>query len=177
MLGEPDQLDAPFDRRSAGGEVLAEDGLGLRLGEEQQERKARVVQADVEQGRTRGSGPAVHLQLDGGVAPLDHGVGKAEPAEHLQRPRLDGERPGLVDPVELAVDEPEPGAERLELRRQGQAGRAGADDQDVDRFGHRSPVSTAGLRARTKTDQKPSATGWLSTISMSVNPAPASWDR
>jgi hypothetical protein len=41
VLGEPEQLDATLDPRSAGDEVVAEDGLGLCLGEEQQERKAR----------------------------------------------------------------------------------------------------------------------------------------
>lgn len=38
-------------------------------------------------------------------------------------------------------------------------------------------ASVHGRRARTNTDQKPSATAWLSTISMSVNPASVSWDR
>jgi hypothetical protein len=33
------------------------------------------------------------------------------------------------------------------------------------------------LVARTNTDQNPSATGWLSTISIPVNPAVSSWVR
>jgi hypothetical protein len=116
-------------------------------------------------------------ELDSGVAPLDHGVGQAKPTEHLQSSRLHSERPGFVDPVALAVDEPGSGAGRVELRRQGQSGRAGADNQNVDPLDYRSSVSAAGLRALTKTDQKLSATMWLSTISMSVNPASTSWVR
>jgi hypothetical protein len=39
------------------------------------------------------------------------------------------------------------------------------------------PYDSAGLPARTNTDQNPSATGWLSTISTLVNPALSSWAR
>jgi hypothetical protein len=119
----------------------------------------------------------VHRQLDGGVPAFDHRVGDAEPGEQFQGPRLHGERPGLVDPVELAIDEPESGPERLELTCKRQAGRASPDGEHIDRTGHPCAASSPGFLARTNTDQKPSATGWLSTISTSANPASTSWER
>jgi hypothetical protein len=82
----------------------------------------------------------------------------------------------------LTIDDPEAGAERGELRCQREPGRTGPDDQDISRRSHRelrtgrcsSRQVRAGLVARTCTDQNPSATGWESVISTSVNPAVSS---
>ncbi len=71
------------------------------------------------------------------VAELEQLVGDAETGQDLQGAGLDGQGAGLVDPVVCAVDEAGPHPVRGELGGQGQAGRSGADDEDLDRVaGH-----------------------------------------
>jgi len=126
------QLHAPLDGDATRGQVLAEHGFGLGLGEEQQERVGGVVQADVEQPQRHRVAAGVHLQVDGVVAPFDQGLGDAEAAEDLEGARLDGQRARLVHAVVLAVDDPGAGAVGVELRGQRQAGGAGTDDEHVE---------------------------------------------
>jgi len=109
--------------------VLVEDRLGLGLGQEQQERVGGVVQADVEQRKLRGTGAGVQLHAHGGVAAFDEGVGQAEAGENFEGAGLYGQGAGLMHLVGLAVDDPEPGPERLELGGEGQPGGSGADDE------------------------------------------------
>jgi hypothetical protein len=45
---ELDELDAPLDVDALLGEVLVQDRLGLGLGNEEEERVGRVLEADVE---------------------------------------------------------------------------------------------------------------------------------
>ena len=56
-----------------------------------------------------------------------------QPAQDLQGARLDAQRARLVHPVQLPVDDANGRPERPQLGGQGEAGRSGADDQDVER--------------------------------------------
>ena len=75
--------------------------------------------------------PAWMLQPDRVVAPLDELCAIPSPRQHLERPRLDGERARLVYAVELPVDDPDGSAERVQLGGERQPGRTGADDEHV----------------------------------------------
>ena len=75
----------------------------------------------------------VELDPDRVVAPRDQLLGQPQPAQDLQGARLDGQRARLVHPVQLPVDDANGRPERLELGGQGEAGRSGPDDQDVER--------------------------------------------
>ena len=73
--------------------------------------------------------------------------------------------------------------EGLGIRRADELDAAGTESgcrphyEHIDRISHPGAEAALGFRARTNTDQKPSATMWLSTISTSVNPASVSWAR
>ncbi len=78
-----------------------------------------------------------------GVAAFDDHVGQAEAGEDLEGAGLDGQGSGLVGLVGLSIDDPDTGAERVQLGGQGQAGRSCADHQHV--CGQRAPL---GRRSR-----------------------------
>src|SRR5262249_6422316 len=77
---------------ATGGQVLLEDPLGFRLGDEQQERVRRVVGPDVEQWRLHHPVTEVHLHLYAAVAARQQGVGDAEPDQHLRGRRAQRQR-------------------------------------------------------------------------------------
>jgi hypothetical protein len=68
---EGDELDAPLDVDAAGSQVLVEHGLGLGLGDEEQERVGGVLEADVEEPCPQGPLAEVHVQLNRIVPALD----------------------------------------------------------------------------------------------------------
>jgi hypothetical protein len=80
----------------------------------------------------------MHAQLYGRVAAGDELRRDAQTGQHLQGPGLDSQGAGLVDAVDLTVDDAEPRAERPKLGGQGQPGRTGAHDEDVE--GHGSVI-------------------------------------
>jgi hypothetical protein len=141
--------------------MLLQDAFGFGLGQEQEERVGGVGDADVEQPHGDRPPAQVHPQLNGRVSGCDHLCADPQSGQHLQCARLDRECSRLVRTVELPIYEPEPRAERSQLRRQGQSGGSGADHQHVNRSGdltlcglagvHVSSVSVAEGGARTVT--------------------------
>ena len=166
-LVEVGQLDAALDGDALAGQVVVEDRLGRGLRQEQQERVRGVVEAHVEQRHLDGAPAGVQLQPHGRVAPLDQRVGQAEAGQHLERAGLDGQRPRLVHPVEQTVDDADAGAAGLAAGRPASA-RWGRRPPPARPCRGRSPGRPAGRaagpgsgrRARTNTDQCPSATAW-----------------
>jgi hypothetical protein len=112
---EAGQLDAPLDPRAPGGQAVAEDRFGLGLGHEQQEREGGVGQAEPEQPHPDGPAAGMQPEPHGVVAAGQQLPGHPQPAQDLQGPWLDGQGPGLVHPVRLAVHDPEGRPHRLQL--------------------------------------------------------------
>ena len=129
---EADQFHAPLDPDAAAGEVVDQDLLGVGLGDEQQERIGGVVKAEVEQPDADDAAASVEVDPDRVVAPRDQLLGNPEAAQDLQGPRLDGQRARLLHPVQLPIDDANGRPERRELGGQGEPGRPGPDDQDVE---------------------------------------------
>ena len=127
------QFHASLRRGAAAGQVAAQDLFGLGLGDEQQERIRGVVQAEPEQPDADDTAAGVELDPDRVVAPPDQFLGDPQPAQNLQGARLDSQRTRLVHPVQLPVDDADGRPQRPQLGGQGEAGRSGADDQDVER--------------------------------------------
>ena len=123
---------APLHSDAAAGQVVSQHLFGLGLGDQQQERICGVVQAEPEQPDADDAAAGVELDPDRVVAPRDQVLGQPQPAQDLQGARLDAQRARLVHPVQLPVDDANPCSERLELGGQGQAGRPGPNDQDVE---------------------------------------------
>jgi hypothetical protein len=90
---EADQFHAPLDWDPTGGQVVAEDLLGLGLGDEQQEWIGGVVQAEAEQPDADDAAAGVELDPDRVVAPRDQFLGDPQPAQDLQGAWLDSQRP------------------------------------------------------------------------------------
>jgi hypothetical protein len=87
------------------------EGRGARRADPQREGASRAATRD------RGDpSTGMHLQSDGGIAPLDQRRGDAERGEDLEGARLDGQRPGLVHPVGLPVDDTDACAVCVQLR-------------------------------------------------------------
>ncbi len=143
-----DQLDAPLDRYALRGQMIPEHGLGFCLGDEQQERKPRVGDADVEQLRLRGPATGVDAQLRRWISTLDQLVGQAERLQQFEGARLDGQRPGLCHPVRQSVDNANGHAPAEKGRAQGQASWARSDDEDVARCHDTQPRIAVPLDAR-----------------------------
>jgi Domain of unknown function (DUF1330) len=112
--------------------VLAEDAFGLGLGQEQQEWVGGVIQAQIEHRHCQSPAGDVHAQLHSPVSAGDQLVGDTETRQNLQGARLDGQRAGLVHPVQATVDEAGPDTEGGQLRSEGQPSRPGADHEHVD---------------------------------------------
>jgi hypothetical protein len=127
---ELDELDASLDRHTARSQVLVQDRLGLCLGDEEQERIGGVLEPDVEEPDCDDSLAGVNLHLRGVVPPLDQRLRDPEPTQHLERARL-RERARFVHAIELPVDDPDASAERVELGREREPGRPGANDEHV----------------------------------------------
>ena len=70
----------------------------------------------------------MHLQPDRVVAPLDQLLRDAETPQHLEGARQHHQRARLVDPIELAIDDPDRRTERIELRRERETRGAGTDN-------------------------------------------------
>jgi hypothetical protein len=119
-------LDAPF------GQVLVQHRFGLGLRDEEQERVGGVLEPDVEQPDRHDPLAEVQPQLHGVVAALDQLLGDLERPQDLERARLHGKRTRLVHAVELAIDDSDAGAERVQLRGERQPGRTGANDQNTE---------------------------------------------
>jgi len=128
---ERDQLQAPLDLDAAGSQVLIQHRLGLRLRDEQQERVRGVLEPDVEEPRAHQLPPGMHLQLHRVVATLDQPLRDAEAPQNLKRPWQHDQRTRLVHAIELTIDDPDRGTERVELRGQRKARGAGTDDQNA----------------------------------------------
>ena len=77
---EADHLHAPLHLDTAAGQVVTEYLLGVGLGDEQQERVGRVVQAETEQPDADDTTAGVELDPDRVVAPRDQVLGNTEPA-------------------------------------------------------------------------------------------------
>ena len=112
--------------------MVTEHLFGVGLGDEQQERIGGVVQAEPEQPDPDDAAASVELDPDRVVAPLEQLLGNAQPAQDLQGAWLDGQRARLVHAVELPVDDAARRPHRLQLGGEGEAGRSGTDDQDVE---------------------------------------------
>jgi hypothetical protein len=95
--------------------VLVQHRFRLGLQNEEQERVGRALEPDVEEANRHHPLVEVQPQLHGVVAPLDQLLGDPERPQQLKRARLHGKRPRLVHTVELAVDDPDAGAERVQL--------------------------------------------------------------
>jgi hypothetical protein len=83
------QLGAPLHRHVPRGQTIRQDGLRLRLREEEQEGVRRVVAADVEHRHPQHPSGQMQVQPDRRTAPVDEVVRRAERRQHLQGPGLD----------------------------------------------------------------------------------------
>ena len=128
---EADQLHAPLHQDAAAGQVVAQHLFGLGLGDEQQERIGGVVQAEPEQPDADDAAAGVELDPDRVVAPLDQLLGQPQPR---RTSRVRGWTPNarLVHLGPAAGRRCERRPERPQLGGQGEAGRSGPDDQDVE---------------------------------------------
>jgi hypothetical protein len=90
-LVDGDQLGAALDQDAVAGQMLAEDALGLGLGEEQQVRVGGVGDAEVEQPQGDGAAGQVRPELDSRVAVVEQLAGHAVPGEDFQGAWLDGQ--------------------------------------------------------------------------------------
>jgi hypothetical protein len=72
---------------------LDENAFGLRLREKEEEREGRVFDPDVEQGQATASSICSELEPNRRIADVDEGLGDAQPAQYLECPWLDRERP------------------------------------------------------------------------------------
>jgi hypothetical protein len=131
--------------------VVKQHLLGLSLGEEQQEGVGGVGQAEAEHPDPDGAVAGVELDPDRVVATRDQFPRHAQPAQHLQGARLDGQRTRLVDAVELTVNDAHRRTKRPQLGGQGEPGRPGPDDQDVQLLARRNhDVRLARMATRMK---------------------------
>jgi hypothetical protein len=128
---ELDELDAPLDVDALLGQVLVQDRLGLGLGNEEQEREGRIFEADVEKPDHDNALAGVELQLRRVVAALDQRRRDPEPPQNLERARLHRERTRFMHAIELPVDDPDAGAECVQLGGKRESGRSRADDEHV----------------------------------------------
>ena len=137
---EAGQLDVALDPGAAGGQPVAKDRLGLGLGDEQQEGEGGVGQAKAEQAYPQGPAAPIQPQHHRVVAAPQQLRGRLQPTQHLEGAWLHDQGPGLVHPVGQPVHDPERHPQRLQRPGQGQPGRPGPHDQDVQptatRIGH-----------------------------------------
>ena len=119
---EPNELDAALHGHAAVGQVFHQDPLGLGLGDEQDERIARIDRTEPAQCR-RGGPPGVEVkhQSSAGVSASEERIREPETVEDLESPGLDRERARFVSPIRRAIDDPKRRPESAELGREGQA--------------------------------------------------------
>ena len=131
-LGQRDHFRAPFDSHALRGDGVAQELLGLDLGDEQYEGKAALHMGEVQPEKRLAF--AVEVAVTGGQPPGDQRLGKAALMEQFQCPGLhaDGARGrrrlcGLVDQADGDTH-----AGQFQGGRQ--AGWASTDDQN--KVGH-----------------------------------------
>ena len=133
-------VDGAAERR----QMVGEHALGLVLGQHEHEvvGRGQRVEAELQQ---RPVALADHEALDP-EAPRGQRAHDAERFEHLQRVGVDHRRAGGVLPLGQAVDQQVIDAGPAEGERQREAGRAGADDQDIGGGGKHGNDSFVNVR-------------------------------
>ncbi len=113
--------------------MRAEQRFGLRLRDEEDERKPRIVGRESAQLDVRG-GLAVEVQGEARarVSAGHERLAEPEGLQDLQCPRLHRQRAGLVGSGRRAIDDSKAHPEHAELGGEREPGRSRADDQDVD---------------------------------------------
>jgi len=111
--GHRDQLETPFDRDVIRTQVVGQGSLRLRLGDEEQEGKRRVLNSYVKESKTADLPSSVHLELDAIVSAFDQLLSDPDRAKLLQGSRLDRQGARLVHPIQLAIDDPKWSSQRL----------------------------------------------------------------
>ncbi len=145
VLGEGEELGGAGDGAAEGVEAIKEEGLGALLREEQHVGVVGLELAEVD-GR-EGSFTFAELEVGGADAFGDQGGGDAEGFEDLEGAGVDDGGARGVEAGGEAVEDEGGVAEALELGGEGEAGGAGADDNQVLEVG-----SHAGLLERSCCD-------------------------
>ena len=106
------QLHASLDGRTAPLDMFAEQRFGLRLRDEEDERKSRVLRRESAELDVR-RGPAVEMKGETGarVSAGHQRLAEPEALEDLERPRLHRQRSGLMGSGRRAIDDPKGDAE------------------------------------------------------------------
>ena len=114
----------------------------LVLRQAQHERVGAEPRAEVAEAECRDLPPASpHAELAHADPACDGGVGDAELAVELERPRVDGHRARRLARPRAPVDDPERHAEAHEPECQGEPGGTGADDEDLRLRRHQGGAS------------------------------------
>ena len=134
LLLEADELSEALDLDPLPTKVLDQKLFVLILGEDQQVREGAQSLAYVAEVGTS-CRLAAHPDVDGREleAAVDDLVRKTDLAIELERTRVHRERARRGPRLGRLVDDPDVGAHALEPERQDQAGRAGADDENLRR--------------------------------------------
>ncbi|TKW51916.1 hypothetical protein CTA1_2960 [Colletotrichum tanaceti] len=125
--------DAALDGAAVDLQLAEHGGLGVGLGDPQGQREAGVIEAEIVKGAGDDVAP-VAVDVDAGAlcAGGEHGLGDVRVSvEQLLRAALDGEGARLVRGLGELVDDAEGDALDRELEGEGEARRAGADDEDI----------------------------------------------
>jgi hypothetical protein len=107
-----EEFNATLDRHPVGLKVIAKDGFGLGLRDEEDEREASIGYAEV--AKTYLGGAAVvemNEKASAGVAAADQHLPQSQTLEDFQAAGLYTKRPRFMDAVQRAVDDPELHAE------------------------------------------------------------------
>jgi hypothetical protein len=131
-LLEACQFSVALHRNAEVLQTLDQQPFVFVLGKNLEKRVGRQALADLGQGQAR-HGLTLDPEVTGLylMAVLHHGGVQSELAIQLQRPCLDGQRPGRGAGGRGFVDDPHAHAQFAQPQRQDQPGRAGADDQHV----------------------------------------------
>ena len=132
LLRQADELGVPLYRHAPVVQGLAQQSLVVVLAQDQEEGIRTEVPADVAQRDARRS-PSPHPQVGAGraLAELERPPGDPEMGVDLERAGLDAERTRLERRARVAIYDRRTHALPAELIGEHQAGRAGADDQDI----------------------------------------------
>ena len=113
--------------------MCSESGLGLRLRDEENEREACVAHREATESHLGiPSALDVENETRTRVAARDERVGKADELKDLESAGLHGQRARLTCAVQGPIDDAKPSAERPQLRREREPGRAGSHDENID---------------------------------------------
>ncbi|MND79788.1 hypothetical protein D3C80_715430 [compost metagenome] len=131
-LLEARQFGVTFHCDTESVQALDQQPFVFVLGENLEKRVGRQAFTDLRQGQAR-HGLTLYPEVAGRylMSVLHHGVVQSELAIQLQRPCLDGQRPGRGAGGGGFVDDPHAHAEFAQPQRQDQPGGAGTDDQHV----------------------------------------------